>query len=81
MIIMPNIRKNFILEENVAKHLEEISQVAEQSMTYIIQDMIEERYKKIKVAKRLKALSRIKSAASGLLTDKTVQSIKAEQRV
>jgi hypothetical protein len=78
---MSNIRKNFILEEGVAKHLEEISRVAEQSMTYIVQDMIEERYKKIKVAKRLKALGRIKAGASGLLTNKTVQSIKSEQRV
>ncbi len=78
---MSNIRKNFILEESVAKHLEEISQVAEQSMTYIVQDMIEERYKKIKVAKRLQALKRMTKGASGLLTDKTVQSIKSEQRV
>ena len=78
---MPNIRKNFILEEGVAKHLEEISKVAEQSMTYVVQDMIEERYKKIKVAKRLEALKRMTNSASGLLTEKSVQSIKSEQSI
>ena len=78
---MSNVRKNFILEESVANHLEEISKVAEQSMTYIVQDMIEERYKKIKVAKRLQALKRMKNSASGLLTDKSIQSIKTEQPI
>ncbi len=79
--IMSTIRKNFVLEAGVAKHLEEISRVAEQSMTYIVQEMIEERYKKIKVNKRLEALKRMSNSASGLLTDKSVQSIKSEQRV
>ncbi|MEE9326076.1 MAG: hypothetical protein V3U71_02195 [Cocleimonas sp.] len=78
---MTTIRKNFVLEEGVANHLEELSQVCEQSMTYLVQDMIEERYKKLKVNKRMQALERMSNSASGLLTNKSVQSIKVTQAI
>ena len=78
---MTSIRKNFVLDEDVAKHLEELSRVSEQSMTYLVQEMIEERYKKIKVDKRLQALKRMSNSASGLLTNQSIQSIKTEQNV
>lgn len=77
---MTTIRKNFALDENAAKHLEELSQISEQSMTYLVQEMIEERYKRVKARKRVEALERMTNSASGLFTKKSVQTIKADQK-
>jgi predicted DNA-binding ribbon-helix-helix protein len=45
------VRKNFVFDENIAMYLEEIAKDAKQSMTSLVQEMIEERYKQIKVKK------------------------------
>ena len=71
------VRKNFIFNKQIALHLEELAKETKQSMTALIQEMIEERYKQIKAKKRIKAFNRIKGSASGLFTDKSIQSIKA----
>jgi len=50
-------------------------------MTALVQEMIEERYKQIKVKKRMEAFNRIKGSATGLIGDTSIQSIKANRDV
>ena len=76
-----SVRKNFLFDENIAQHLEEVAKDAQKSMTAIMQEMIEERYDSIRVKKRVKALENIIGSANGLLTDKSIQSIKAEKEI
>jgi len=75
------VRKNFVFDKQIALYLEEIAKDTKQSMTSLVQEMIEERYKQIKVKKRLKAFNRLKGSASGLFTDTSIQSIKANREL
>jgi len=79
------VRKNFVLSAEIAQHLEEIAKENNQSMTSLVEEMVEERYGSIKVQKRLKALENIKEFARttgrGLLVGKSIQSIKADMDV
>ena len=75
------IRKNFVFDVNVAMHLEELAKETRNSMTALVQEMIEERYKKVKAKKRLRALSEIDDTFSGSIGNATIQSIKAEKLV
>jgi predicted DNA-binding ribbon-helix-helix protein len=75
------VRKNFVFDKQIATYLEEIAKDAKQSMTALVQEMIEERYKQIKVKKRLKAFNRLKGSATGLFTDASIQSIKANREL
>jgi len=80
-----SVRKNFVLNAEVAKHLEEIAKENNQSMTSLVEEMVEERYGSIKVRKRMKAYRNIQEFARtdgrGLLVGKSIQSIKAEMDV
>jgi len=75
------VRKNFVFDKQIALYLEEIAKDAKQSMTSLVQEMIEERYKQIKAKKRLKAFNRLKGSASGLFSDESIQSIKANREL
>ena len=75
------IRKNFVFDVNVAMHLEELAKETKNSMTALVQEMIEERYKKIKAKKRLQALAEIDDTFSGSIGNENIQSIKAEKLV
>lgn len=75
------VRKNFVFDQNIAMYLEEIAKDTKQSMTGLVQELIEERYKQIKVKKRIEAFNRIKGSATGLLTDVSIQSIKADREL
>ena len=79
------VRKNFVFNEEVAMHLEEMAKENGQSMTSFVEEMIEEKYGSKKVAKRLKAFERFiklgEKEGAGLFKDKTIQSIKAEMDV
>jgi len=79
------VRKNFVFNAEVAKHLEELAKENSQSMTSLVEEMVEERYGSIKVKRRMKALENIRHFAQnegrGLLVGKSVQSIKAEMDV
>lgn len=81
----PTIRKNFVFDEEIARHLEELAKDTNQSMTSLIQEMTEERYKSIKVKKRLKAFHKsvelAHSLGKGLFVGKSIQSIKGEMNV
>jgi len=63
------IRKNFLFDEEVAKHLEEIAKAEGKTQTQIAQEAIEERYKKISIENKLAILDEIHDSFHGLLTD------------
>ena len=79
------IRKNFVFSQEVAQHLEEMAKENGQSMTSLVEEMIEEKYRSQKASKRLKAFERsieiAQEIGAGLLGDKSVQSVKAEMDV
>jgi len=75
------IRKNFAFEENIVKKLEELAKQSQKSMTALIQELIEERYKQIEKQKKKEAFKKIKGSATGLLKDKTIQGIKRDYEV
>lgn len=75
------VRKNFVFDEEVAAHLEELAKDKGKSMTSIIQDMIEESYADIEKRRKLEALKRVAGSASGLFGDLTIQEIKANMDV
>lgn len=76
-----SIRKNFVLDKKVAHHLEELAKESQKSMTTVIQEMIEERYKTIMVKKRLKIFEEIDGSATGLLGNFSIQSVKSSKSV
>ena len=71
------VRKNFVFDKQISMHLDELAKDIKQSMTALVQEMIENRYKYIKAKKRLEAFNRLKGSATGLFGDETIQSIKA----
>ncbi len=75
------VRKNFVFDAEVAEHLEEIARNSEQSMTSVVQELIEKRHRELMVQKRIKAYERMVGSANGLLTDFSVQSVKAQMDV
>ncbi len=75
------VRKNFVFDETVAEHLTELAEENGTSMTAMVQELIEERYKSSRVKKRLEAFDRIAGSANGLFVGKTIQSIKADTDV
>jgi hypothetical protein len=77
-----NIRKNFVIDAQVAAHLEEMAHDNGQSQTALVQEMIEQRYRSARVRKRVAAFERfmdgVRNAEPGFTENKTVQQIKAE---
>ena len=59
------IRKNFLFEQSVVKHLEEIASTEGKTQTQVTQEAIEEQYKKINAKKKLVALERLTGSLTG----------------
>ena len=59
------IRKNFLFEQSIVKHLEEIANSEGKTQTQIVQEAVEERYKKINAKKKLIALERLTGSLTG----------------
>ena len=72
------IRKNFLFDDEVARHLEEIAKAEGKTQTQIVQEAIEERYKKISIEKKLEALDRITGSFSGLIGDTDAKDARRE---
>ena len=72
------IRKNFIFEQSVAEHLEEIAKAEGKTQTQIAQEAIEERYKKISIKHKLETLDEIRDSFHGLLTDVDAKASRVE---
>jgi len=75
------VRKNFAFEEDIAKKLEELAKESKKSMTAFIQELIEERYKQKMHKRKIEAFKKINGSATGLLKDKSIQSIKSEYEI
>jgi len=63
------VRKNFLFEQSVAEHLEEIAKAEGKTQTQIAQEAIEERYKQISIKRKLETLDEIRDSFHGLLTE------------
>jgi len=73
------IRKNFLLNDDIAEHLETIAQRENTTQTNVIKNMIEERYEKYSAEEKLEALDKITGCMNGLIGDNvSIQSIKME---
>lgn len=72
------IRKNFLLDDEIAKHLEEIAKKENTTQTNVIKNMIEEKYQKYSVQEKLEAFYSIKGMTPGSLVGKSIQSLKAD---
>lgn len=72
------VRKNFLLDEEIAEHLEEMAKKQNLTQTDVIKNMIEEKYREYSVQEKLEAFRAIVPMPSGLLVGKSIQSIKEE---
>lgn len=72
------IRKNFLLDEEIVKHLEEIAKKQNSTQTDVIKNIIEEKYKEISMHEKIEAFDSMTLFPSGALADKSIQTIKAE---
>ena len=63
------VRKNFLFDEEVAKHLEEIAKLKGQTQTQTVQEFIEKEYKKISIQKKLAILDEIAGSLTGKIGD------------
>ena len=73
------IRKNFLLDDEIASHLEELAKKENTTQTNIIKNMIEEKYQEISVQEKLDALNQITGCMNGIIGDDvSIQSIKME---
>ena len=73
------VRKNFLLDDEIAKHLEEIAKKENKTQTDVIKSMIEEKYQEYSVQEKLEAFHSLVGSMNGLIPDDvSIQSIKAE---
>jgi len=70
------IRKNFLLDDEIVKHLEQLAKDANTTQTQIVKTLIEERYKAVSEKEKLEAFSSLVGSMNGMLTSKSLQSIK-----
>lgn len=75
------IRKNFLLDEVIAKHLEELAIKQNTTQTEVIKNMIEEKYQEISKEEKLEAFYSIVGSMNGMFTSESLQSIKAKMDV
>lgn len=72
------IRKNFLLDDEIAEHLKILAKNESTTQTNIIKNLIEEKYEEISVKEKLEAFNRIVGCRPGMFKDKSIQSIKRE---
>ncbi len=75
------VRKNFVFTEETADYLEQLSEDSKKSMTAIVQELIETKYRELRVKKRVAAFEKMDGMATGLLGDFSIQSVKASMNV
>lgn len=75
------VRKNFLLDEEIAEHLEELAKRANTTQTQVIKNIIEEKYEEISVKEKLEIFHSLVGSSSGIYSGKSIQSIKADMDV
>jgi len=73
------IRKNFLFEHEVAKHLEELAKAEGKTQTQIVQEMTEERYRQILKKKKLDALEKLKNSPAANIGEIDIRQIRMEK--
>ncbi|MBV5277930.1 MAG: hypothetical protein J0647_02625 [Campylobacteraceae bacterium] len=74
------VRKNFVFDQNVADHLEELASSMKTSLTKTVQELIEERYAQIEQKKKIEAAESIVGSATGVFGEMSIQDIKANMQ-
>ena len=75
------VRKNFVFDQKIAAHLEELAKASGKSMTALVQEMIEEAYQEIETRKKLEAAMAAAGCMTGILGNETIQEIKANRQL
>lgn len=75
------VRKNFVFDEEVAQHLEEMAKKKHKSQTALVQEMIETSYQEISKQEKLKAFESGIGSATGVFGEMSIQEIKANMDV
>ena len=75
------IRKNFLFDEEVAKHLEEIAKAKGKTQTQITQEAIEKEYKAIRKKEKLRALEALAGSCTGMIGDVDMRQARIERAV
>ncbi|MEA2028361.1 MAG: hypothetical protein U9N49_05250 [Campylobacterota bacterium] len=76
-----SVRKNFIFDDEIASHLEQIATRKQKSQTQIIKELIEKEYQEVSKEKKLEAFYKFAGSGTGLFGDLTIQEIKANRDV
>lgn len=63
------VRKNFTMPESIVYDLEELSRILNKKQSQVIQELIEERMKKVKKQKKLDSLEKMSGMFSGLIPE------------
>ena len=63
------VRKNFTMPESIVYDLEELSRVLNKKQSQVIQELIEERMKKVNKQKKLDSLEKMSGMFSGLIPE------------
>ncbi|CAA6817007.1 MAG: Unknown protein [uncultured Sulfurovum sp.] len=63
------VRKNFTMPEAIVYDLEELSRVLNKKQSQVIQELIEERMKKVKKQQKLDSLEKMSGMFSGLIPE------------
>ncbi len=76
------VRKNFLFDDDVARHLEEIAREEGKSQKQIAQEVIEQRYETIKQKRRMEAFKAlVGSVPEGSLKDVDTKNIRVERAI
>lgn len=75
------VRKNFVFDEEVAKHLEELAKREHKSQTAVIKDLIEEKISEYNRQEKLRIAQELAGSCSGCFGELSIQDIKADMDV
>ena len=73
------IRKNFLFEQEVAKHLEELAKAEGKTQTQIVQEMTEERYRLIRKKRKLDTLEKLKNSPAANIGEIDIRQVRIEK--
>jgi macrodomain Ter protein organizer (MatP/YcbG family) len=74
------VRKNFVFDATVAKHLEELAESMGKSLNKTVQELVEERYKEIEKQHKLALFTSLIGSGNGLFTHFSVQDTKSRMQ-
>jgi len=75
------VRKNFLFDEGVARHLEEVARHEGKTQTQIAQEAIEERYRQIRRQKQIESLHKLADTPAAHIGDIEMKQMRTERAV